>query len=175
MISCAQLISAVYVHVAAVSYISGGVFFILPGFVAFLRDESELPSWSDLALFHTQTILQKFSLGMVSWQRQGSKCIPINVYAQSLGSVQLCSSMDSRLSGSSVHGIFSARILEWVAIFSSRGSSQHRDWNYVPRVSFKLLPASYLLICCPSKSLRAQKQIEMALQNYIAKTHGYKE
>ena len=79
MISCAQLISAVYVQVASVSCMSGGVFLILSGFVAFLRDDSELPSWSDSALFHTQTILQKVSLGMVSWQRQGSKCIPINV------------------------------------------------------------------------------------------------
>ena len=29
----------------------------------------------------------------------------------------------------SVHGIFPARILEWVAISSSRGSSQSRDWS----------------------------------------------
>ena len=29
--------------------------------------------------------------------------------------------------GSSVHGIFQARILEWIAISSSRGSSRHRD------------------------------------------------
>ena len=32
----------------------------------------------------------------------------------------LCDSMDCSLSGSSVHGIIQARILEWVAIFSSR-------------------------------------------------------
>ena len=31
--------------------------------------------------------------------------------------------MDSSLPGSSVHGIFQARILEWVAISFSRGSS----------------------------------------------------
>ena len=127
MISCAQLISAVYVQVATVSCMSGGVFLILSGFVAFLRDDFELPSWSDSALFHIQTILQKVSLGMVSWQRQGSKCIPINVCAQSLGSVQLCNPMVSRLSGSSVHGIFLATILEWVTILSSRGSSKPRD------------------------------------------------
>ena len=30
---------------------------------------------------------------------------------------------------SSVHWIFQARILEWVGIFSSRGSSQPRDWK----------------------------------------------
>ena len=39
----------------------------------------------------------------------------------------LCNAMDCSLMGSSVHGIFQARILEWVAILSSRGSSQPRD------------------------------------------------
>ena len=34
---------------------------------------------------------------------------------------------DRSLSGSSVHGIFQARIQEWVAILSSRGSSGPRD------------------------------------------------
>ena len=36
----------------------------------------------------------------------------------------LCDPMNCSLSGSSVHGIFQARILECVAISSSRGSSQ---------------------------------------------------
>ena len=31
--------------------------------------------------------------------------------------------------GSSVHGILKARVLEWVAISSSRGSSRPRDWT----------------------------------------------
>ena len=35
--------------------------------------------------------------------------------------------MDSSLSGSSVQGISQAKILEWVVISSSRGSSQPRD------------------------------------------------
>ena len=35
--------------------------------------------------------------------------------------------MDYRLPGSSFHGIFQARILEWVAIYFSRGSSQSKD------------------------------------------------
>ena len=35
----------------------------------------------------------------------------------------LCDPMDSSLSGSSVHGIFQARVLEWIAISFSRGSS----------------------------------------------------
>ena len=39
----------------------------------------------------------------------------------------LCNPMDSSPAGSSVHGILQARILEWVAMASSRGTSQPRD------------------------------------------------
>ena len=39
--------------------------------------------------------------------------------------------MDCSLPGSSVHGILQARILEWVAIPFSRGSSQPRNWSQV--------------------------------------------
>ena len=39
----------------------------------------------------------------------------------------LCDPMDCSLPGSSVHGIFQARILVWVAIPFSRVSSQFRD------------------------------------------------
>ena len=38
-------------------------------------------------------------------------------------------SMDCSLPDSSVHGILQARILEWVAIPFSRGSSQSKDWT----------------------------------------------
>ena len=38
-----------------------------------------------------------------------------------------CDPMDCSLPGSSAHGIIPVRILEWVAISSSRGSSQPRD------------------------------------------------
>ena len=43
----------------------------------------------------------------------------------------LCDSMDYSLLGSSVHGISQARILEWVAIPFSRGSSQPKDRTLV--------------------------------------------
>ena len=39
--------------------------------------------------------------------------------------------MDCSLPGSSVHRIFQARVLEWVAIPFSRGSSKPRDWTQV--------------------------------------------
>ena len=43
----------------------------------------------------------------------------------------LCDLMDCSPPGSSVHGISQARILEWVAISFSRGSSQPRDQTQV--------------------------------------------
>ena len=47
----------------------------------------------------------------------------------------LCNSMNCRLPASSVHGILQARTLEWVAMPSSRGSSQPRDWTQVSRIA----------------------------------------
>ena len=46
----------------------------------------------------------------------------------------LCNPMDYSLLGSSVHGIFQARILGWVAISFSRRSSGSRDWTWVSRI-----------------------------------------
>ena len=52
---------------------------------------------------------------------------------------QLCpilfDSMDCSLPGCSVHGIFQARILGWVAISYSRGSSQARNRNHISCIS----------------------------------------
>ena len=47
----------------------------------------------------------------------------------------LCNPMDCNPPGSSVHGILQARILEWVAISASRGSSQPRDQTHASYVS----------------------------------------
>ena len=46
----------------------------------------------------------------------------------------LCDPMNCSPPGSSVHGIFQAIILEWVAISFSRGSSWPRDWTWVSRI-----------------------------------------
>ena len=43
----------------------------------------------------------------------------------------LCNPMDYSPPGSSVHGILQARKLKWIAMPSSRGSSQPRDWTRV--------------------------------------------
>ena len=59
----------------------------------------------------------------------------IYIHMHECSVAQLCLTlwdfMDCSPSGSSVHGISQARILEWVAISFSRGSSQPKDWTYV--------------------------------------------
>ena len=47
----------------------------------------------------------------------------------------LCKSMDCSPPGFSVHGVFQAGILEWVAISFSRGSSPPRDRTQVSRIA----------------------------------------
>ena len=47
----------------------------------------------------------------------------------------LCDPMDCSLPGFSVHGILQARIVEWVTISFSRGSSQPRDQTRVSRTA----------------------------------------
>ena len=47
----------------------------------------------------------------------------------------LCDPMDCSLSGSSVHGIFQARVLEWIAISFSRGSSRPRSRTQVSLIA----------------------------------------
>ena len=51
----------------------------------------------------------------------------------------LCNPMDSSPSGSSIHGVFQTRILEWVAISFSRGSSWPRDRTSVSHIADRLL------------------------------------
>ena len=46
----------------------------------------------------------------------------------------LCNTMDCGPPGSSVHGILQVRILEWLAMHSSRGSFWPRDWTCISDV-----------------------------------------
>ena len=62
------------------------------------------------------------------WIFKGKGCFVVVVW--SLSCLTLCHPMDCSPPGSSIYGIFQARILEWVAIFFSKGSSQPRDQNF---------------------------------------------
>ena len=53
---------------------------------------------------------------------------------KSFSHVRLCDPIDCSLPGSSVHGIFQAIVLEWIAISFSRGSSQPRAQTRVSRI-----------------------------------------
>ena len=51
----------------------------------------------------------------------------------------LCDPVNCSLPGSSVHGISQARIMEWVAISFSRGSSGPRDWTHISWIGRRIL------------------------------------
>ena len=51
----------------------------------------------------------------------------------------LCGPIDCSPSGFSLHGIFQARILEWVAISFSRGSSWPRDQTHTSCIGRRIL------------------------------------
>ena len=55
--------------------------------------------------------------------------------------VGLCDPVDYSLPGFSIHGISQGRILEWVAISFSRGSSQYRDRTRSPALQTDSLPS----------------------------------
>ena len=60
----------------------------------------------------------------------------MDVCAKSLQSCPiLCDPMDYSLLGPSVYEVLQARILEWVAMPCSRGSSWPRDWTHISYVS----------------------------------------
>ena len=59
-------------------------------------------------------------------------CVYVHVCTKSLRlCLTFCDLIDYNPTGSAVHGISQARILEWVAISFSRQSSQPRDWSHI--------------------------------------------
>ena len=78
------------------------------------------PTWSPL-------LLDKCNVASVTFLQAAVKMKVI--VAQSCWT--LCNPMDCSPPGSSVHGILQARILEWVAISFSWGSSRQRDQTWV--------------------------------------------
>ena len=69
-----------------------------------------------------------------------------------LSCLALCDPMDCSLPGSSVHKIFQARILEWVAFSSSRRSSQPGDQIHISYISHQWQEDS-LPLTLPGKPL----------------------
>ena len=64
-------------------------------------------------------------------------CVPVCLVTQSCPTVW--DPVDCNPPGSSFHGILQARILEWVAISFSRGSSWPRDRTWISLFSWQIL------------------------------------
>ena len=71
------------------------------------------------------------SMLLAIFQSFGEGLTYIYIYSCCLVAKHFWDPMDCSPPGSSEHGISQARILEWVAISFSRGSSWSRDWNCV--------------------------------------------
>ena len=81
--------------------------------------------------------------------------------------------MDCSLPPSSIHGIFQARVLEWIAISFSRGPSQPRYWTQVSCIvdrCFTVWAAREVLFCKklvinqgPAQGLQSPTAIPLAL------------
>ena len=90
--------------------------------------ELDMTEWLTLSLSPTWINLTNKMLNQKEKVAENIQC----VHAQSLQSyLTLCDRMDCSPPGSSVHGILPVRILEWVTMPSSRGSSWHRHWTCV--------------------------------------------
>ena len=62
--------------------------------------------------------------------------------------------MDCNPLGSSIHGIFQARVLEWVAISFSRGSSQPRDGTQVSCIAGRFFTSVTREAQCLNRALK---------------------
>ena len=88
----------------------------------------------DAQFLHSGTPSPTGDIGMAwHYYNTSDKRIVIVIVTQSC--LTLCDPMDCSLPGSSVHGILQARILGWIAIFFSRGSSWFKDQTQVSCMS----------------------------------------
>ena len=79
--------------------------------------------------------------------------------------------MNCNLSGSSVHGIFQAIVLEWTAISFSSGSSRPRDWTV--RVNVLKYPDMGTLLCVCHLSRPGLHQRILTAETTKSKREGH--
>ena len=133
-----------------------------------LLSRAKRPKWSEKLAFPLQISLVSFPAGfgqcfVPSQGRERSVKVCGNIIRLCTRSVAqlcptLCDPMNYSPPGSSVHGISQARILECVAISSSRGSSRLRDrthdsytgreilYQWATREAHSLLPLCYFCL-----------------------------
>ena len=108
-----------------------------------------LQSWTGLTTVTGSLACKWHLMGLLSliFTLTNSHFIHINkhvyVYVCGQSYPTLCGPRDCSLPGSSVHGIFQARMLEWVATSYSRRSAQPRHWAcalVLPALAAEFLP-----------------------------------
>ena len=87
----------------------------------------------------------------------------------------LCDPVDCSPPGSSAHGILQARILEWVAMPSSRGSSKPRDLSHVSYVSCNGRWKWHLVGLCWINSYFTNCISSVCLQYLVPNKCGFQE
>ena len=82
----------------------------------------------------------------------------------------LCDPIDCSPPGSTVHGIFQARILQWVAISFSRGSSRPRDPTYMSCIGMWILYhwATTETLICIFSSVQSLSRVWLFATPWIA-------
>ena len=83
---------------------------------------------SNPGLLHCRLMLYRMS-------HQGIPQRAMKVKVEVKSFLTLCDPMGCSLPGSSIRGIFQAKVLEWVAISFSRGSSQPRNQTQVSHIA----------------------------------------
>ena len=85
---------------------------------------------------HIFTLLRRSVSTFPLLRRMPSFWIRVQTHAHTQSCPTLCDPMDCSPPGFSVHGILQARVLEWVAISFSRGSSQPKDQTHISCISY---------------------------------------
>ena len=127
---CAQLLSSVWVFVivAGQAPLVHGIF------------QKRILEWAAISFSRGFSLTQGSNPHLLRLLHRQVDSLPlhhIGLVAKSCPII--CDPMDWSPPGPSVRGIFQAGILEWVAIFISRGSSQARDRTSVSYISGRIL------------------------------------
>ena len=95
------------------------------------RKSNLLNHWGEPMSLHL--FIQHANPFLILEKSSNNTIIVLCLVAQSC--LTLCNPTDCSPTGSSIHGILQATILEWVAMPSSRGSSQPRDRTQVSHIA----------------------------------------